>query len=225
MNRLPISLTRQIPNPNIYVKMLPEYKNWIYLEEEAPLHKGKWVDVFNETRLPLDLEIGCGNGFFFEHQVRNNLSRNLLGIELKYKPLVQTVRRVKRLNLTNGKGLRFNAQFINLIFEKEELDNVYIYFPDPWPKTRQLKNRLLRREFLNNLFSLQKTDCFVDFKTDSKNYFDFVSDEVKFTPFAVGRYSEDLHKSNFASENFMTSFEKIFSKKNQPIYYMRWVKT
>src|SRR5258708_7940906 len=151
MNRLNMSLTRNIPNPNIYVKMLPEYAGWIFPEEEALKFKNRWSEAFVDRSLPVDLEIGCGNGFFFEHQVKSRQDRNLLGIELKYKPLVQTVRRVRKLNLGNGRGIRFHAKLIDQIFAGDEINHIFIYFPDPWPKLRQQKNRLLKTEFLTKL--------------------------------------------------------------------------
>src|SRR5271170_2848598 len=82
-------LTKNVPFPNRYIQMLPEYKNWIFLEEEAIALKGKWTSIFKKPEQPLDLEIGCGNGFFFAQQVENVPERNLMGLELKYKPLVQ----------------------------------------------------------------------------------------------------------------------------------------
>ena len=224
MNQLKISLTKNIPNPNIYVAMLPEYKGWIYLEEDAPSIKGSWNGIFGDPKLPLDLEIGCGNGFFFNQQVRAFSDRNLLGIEIKYKPLVQTVRRIKRDNLQNGRGLRFNAHVIDQIFSHEELNNVFIYFPDPWPRRSQQKNRLCTREFLIKLFLIQKPNGYLDFKTDSLDYFNFVLKEIPHSPYEVVRFSRDLHKSEWASENFKTSFEKIFTQKGQPIYYTRLFK-
>jgi tRNA (guanine-N7-)-methyltransferase len=214
-------LTKNIPFPNRYVQMLPEYKNWIFLEEEAVGLKGKWASVFEDSLKPLDLEIGCGNGFFFAQQVASFAERNLLGIELKYKPLVQTVRRIKDRDLTNGKGIRFHAGYIEGLFEAEEINNIYIYFPDPWPKKRQQKNRLLNQDFFAKLHKIQKDLGFVDFKTDSESYFLAVREIVKETPYSVVRESFDLHKSPWAAKNFMTSFEKIFSKKGQPIFYMR----
>jgi tRNA (guanine-N7-)-methyltransferase len=217
-------LTKNVPFPNLYIKMLPEYKSWIFLEEEAVALKGNWASVFEKTEQPLDLEIGCGNGFFFAQQVAGYPHRNLLGIELKYKPLVQTVRRVKSKNQGNGRGVRFHAGYIEGLFSKEELHNVYIYFPDPWPKKRQQKNRLLNAEFFQKLYSLQKPNCFIDFKTDSLSYYESVFTELKNAPFKIARQSRDLHKSAWNSENFMTSFEKIFANKGQPIYYLRLLK-
>ena len=54
----------KMPHPNIYIQMLPEYRGWIFLEEEACSLKGRWAGVFGDPQLPVDLEIGCGNGFF-----------------------------------------------------------------------------------------------------------------------------------------------------------------
>jgi len=217
-------LTKNVPFPNLYIKMLPEYKNWIFLEEEAVALKGRWASVFDKPHHPVDLEIGCGNGFFFAQQVEAKPERNLLGIELKYKPLVQTVRRVKNKNQGNGRGIRFHAGYIEGLFLAEEIHNIYIYFPDPWPKKRQQKNRLLNNDFFQKLFFLQKPNCFVDFKTDSLDYYECVLREVKKGPFKLIRQSYDLHKSEWNNENFMTSFEKIFANKGQPIYYLRLLK-
>jgi tRNA (guanine-N7-)-methyltransferase len=214
-------LTKNIPFPNLYVKMLPEYKNWIYLEEEAVGLKGKWASVFEDPKKPLDLEIGCGNGFFFAQQVENRLDRNLLGIELKYKPLVQSVRRVKNKNLLNGRGIRFHAGYIDGIFVPQEINHIYIFFPDPWPKKRHRKNRLLNAQFFKMLSDIQKSNEFIDFKTDSEDYFDQVYSQISETPYKIVRHSRDLHKSEWAQENFMTSFEKIFTDKGQPTFYMR----
>jgi tRNA (guanine-N7-)-methyltransferase len=220
------SQTKNIPFPNIYVRMLPEYKNWIFLEDEAVGKKGAWRDVFADPSGPLDLEIGCGNGFFFAERSAREHSRNLLGIELKYKPLVQSVRRVKTADRGNCRGIRFHARFIDRIFSERELDHIFIYFPDPWPKKRHHKNRLLRASFLEMLSRLQKPGCYVDIKTDSREYFDFLLEEMKsVTTYSTDRLSFDLHKSEWAPENFMTGFERIFVRKGQPIHYLRLTNT
>jgi tRNA (guanine-N7-)-methyltransferase len=223
-NSLKISLTKNIPTPNIYVKMLPDFKDWIYLEDEALKFKGIWLSKFRNPELPLDLEIGCGNGNFFNHQVRAYPHRNLLGIEIKYKPLVQTIRRIKKDDLRNGLALRFNARVIGEIFDAAELNNVYVYFPDPWPRRSQRKNRLLTSGFFETLYKIQKSESFVDFKTDSEDYFDFVQKEIAGSPYSIVRYTRDLHQSEWMSENFVTSFEKIFVSKSLPIYYCRLFK-
>jgi tRNA (guanine-N7-)-methyltransferase len=222
MNRS-FSLTRNIPCPNIYVKMLPEYKGWIFLEDEVPQIKGRWREVFGDPGLPLDLEIGCGNGFFFEHQVKSAPQRNLLGIEIKYKPLVQTVRRVKRLDLPNGRGLRYHAALVEDMFEADELRHIFIHFPDPWPKLKQKKKRLVQKGFLHSLSRVQKAGEIVDFKTDSMDYFESVEKALVGSPYEVIRHTRDLHRSEWSGENFMTSFEKIFTRKGLPTYYMRLV--
>ncbi len=206
---------------NPYREKMQEFAGWVFGEREAVTFKGNWNSQFGNPSLPLDLEIGCGNGFFFEHQVRTNQNRNLLGIEIKYKPLVQSVRRVAKLGLHNGRGLRLHAEKIGGVFRENELNNIFIFFPDPWPKRRQKKHRLLKREFWNLLASLQKRDSDIWFKTDSQDYFDFVCEELKGLPFEQLEYSRDLHKSPYAEANFLTAFEKIFSRQGLPIYHLK----
>ncbi|MBK9294246.1 MAG: tRNA (guanosine(46)-N7)-methyltransferase TrmB [Oligoflexia bacterium] len=211
-------------HPNIYVGMLKDFKNQIFVEEQALKLKGKWGEVFENKSLPIDLEIGCGNGTFFEYLAKTNPDRNFLGIEYKYKPLVQTIRRLKKAGLTNGCGIRFNAKDIDDIFAPSEINNIYIYFPDPWPKRKHEKNRLVRASFLNMLFKIQSQKGFIDFKTDSESYFDFVCAQVKNTSYKVQRHTRNLHQSEWARDNFITQFENIFIRQNLPTYYMRLVK-
>jgi len=208
------------PSINPYKELMLEYAGWVFGEQQAIGLKGQWNSVFGNPRQPLDLEIGCGNGFFFEHQVQSHPQRNLLGIEIKYKPLIQSVRRVRRVGLENGRGLRIKAEKISAIFQKDELDQIFIFFPDPWPKRRHQKNRLLKKSFFEMLLDLQKRDQYIVFKTDSENYFDFVREQIQDLPLEVLRYTRDLHKSEWASENFPTAFEKIFLRQGLPIYHM-----
>ncbi|MCC6276805.1 MAG: tRNA (guanosine(46)-N7)-methyltransferase TrmB [Oligoflexia bacterium] len=224
MSQLKMSLTRNIPFPNIYVQMLPEYKGWIFVDEEAASQRGEWRQIFSNPSLPLDLEIGCGNGTFFDYQARKEPNRNLLGIELKYKPLVQTVRRVRKDLLPNAKGIRFQARQIELLFGENELDNVFIFFPDPWPRKKQQKNRLMKLDFFEKLYRIQKPGSIVTIKTDDLPYFEFAVEEIKKSPYKILRESRDLHQSPWADENFVTAFERIFIKQGVRINYVQLLK-
>lgn len=207
--------------PNPYVQIAKDLAGWIYLEPQARATKGQWKSVFSNFNAPLDLEIGCGNGTFFHQLAQNQPTRNFLGIEVKYKPLVQTVRRCKKSGFENSKGIRFDADSIEQIFEKNELDNIFINFPDPWPKRRQQKNRLLKAPFFMKLHQIQKPGGVINFKTDSMDYFDFVLEQLKGLPFETVWCTRDLHRSEFAQDNFVTQFENIFLRQGLPIYALK----
>jgi tRNA (guanine-N7-)-methyltransferase len=197
-------------------------ENWVFTEEEAPLHKGRWREALGfESTVPVDLEIGTGNGYFFSHQAHSNPSRVLLGMELKYKPLVQTIKRALRMGTTNAFVLRYHANLLNELFDSQELNNVFIYFPDPWPKKRHWKNRLVQDDFLEMLFNIQRAGSFLEIKTDNPEYFDWIIERIPKSPYQQSRFSRDLHNSEWASENFQTHFEKLWTSKGLKTHMVR----
>ena len=226
-NRL--ARSKNLPFPTIYVEAIQgEYSEWALDVEKCVGHRGKWrTDEFQHIDcdensvedMPLDLEIGTGNGYFFAHRAETEPGRLLLGMEVKYKPLIQTIRRALKTGARNAKILRYHATDIHHLFGPEELNNVYIHHPDPWPRRKQNKNRLINTEFLNSLYSMQKKQGYLEFKTDHLDYFEWALDFFKKSEYNIVGHTFDLHNSEFASKNFVTHFEKIFLQKGQPIYY------
>ncbi len=221
-------LTKNLPKPTYYAAALNgEFAQHAYNEERAIEFCGKWRSLAFSSPLdqPLDLEIGTGNGFYFTHHASTHKDRLLLGIELKYKPLIQTIRRALRAGCENARIARYNANFIWELFEDEELNNVYIHFPDPWIKKSKKKNRLINTKFLNQLFTKQKEGMFVEFKTDSLDYFEWAMEFFEASSYRVEHVTRDLHNSEFAESNFETHFEKIFLKQNIKINYTKVFKS
>jgi len=222
--RLNISKTRDIKMPTYYVTALQtEYADFAYNEERAETFRGEWREKSfqAEAAVPMDLEIGTGNGYFFSHRAQTQPERLIVGIEIKYKPLIQSIRRPLRQGLRNMRMVRYHARFVANLFAPGELDHIFVHHPDPWTRRRSQKHRLLRRETLQTFFSLQKPLSFLEFKTDSHDYFQWAVEEFKASNYVVERYTEDLHNSEWSGENFTTQFERIFIAKGQPIYYLR----
>jgi tRNA (guanine-N7-)-methyltransferase len=219
--QLQLFKTRDLPYPNEYVQaLLGECSQWAFDEERVLEYKGRWRKEFGVSAdTPVDLEIGTGNGYHFAWRAETHPDRMLVGLELKYKPLIQSIRRARRAHCDNARMARYNALMLKDLFEPEELNNVFIHHPDPWLKTSQNKHRLIQKEFLSDVFHLQKTGTELQFKTDSQEYFDWALPMFENSPYVVVGSTRDLHNSEFAAENFVTQFENIFLKKGQPIYY------
>ncbi len=229
-NRRPqLNLTRLLPKPNAYTIALDnEFKNHAFNEERAPLNKGHWREnVFHASHdAKLDLEIGTGSGMHFAHHANKYPKRFLVGLELKYKPLIQSIRRAQAIGLKNSAICRYHAFNIDLLFGKQELDNVYIHFPDPWVTPRKPRNRVVNREILKEIYEMQRPNSFLEFKTDSREYFLWSLDEIRETKYKIEFQTLDLYKMDSVHKlnNFQTSFEKIFHKQGIEINFIRLIK-
>lgn len=211
---------------NPYVKLLKEdFAQWAFDEEKSQAFKGKWRELAfagAPENKPMDLEIGTGNGYHFEKLASDQEGKRLtLGMELKYKPLIQTIRRTVRLKLKDARMFRYDASYLSDVFASGELNNIYIHFPDPWPKIRHHKNRLIQDEFLKETFELQRPGSFIEFKTDSLPYFEWASEIFKRGPYKLTAESRDLHNSEWKSLNFVTQFESLFLAQGLKINYAR----
>lgn len=227
-SRIQIANTENITNPHAWIRLMKEdYSDWAYDLDKAPEFKGVWREkIFNcNANTPLDVEIGTGNGFFFEHRATQFPNRKIVGLEVKFKPLVQAIRRVLRANaITQARIVRYNGRFIEDLFEPNEIDDVFIHHPDPWTRVKKHKKRLMTADFLNQLYGLQKPGSQLEFKTDSRDYFLWVEEHFKKTPYKLIRRTLNLHESEWSHLNFQTHFEKLFSMRKVEINYALFVK-
>ncbi|MFN3454134.1 MAG: tRNA (guanine(46)-N(7))-methyltransferase TrmB [Pseudobdellovibrio sp.] len=233
--------TKTIPRPEINrTSTLPiqteyslalenEYKDFAFSEERAPLNKGKWrKSVFKvDESHPMDLEIGTGAGMHFAYHTQKFPERCLVGLELKYKPLIQSIRRARMSGAQNSAICRFHAFNLDLLFEANEVDNVFIHFPDPWTSPRKPKNRVVNRIILKWIYDMQRVGSFLEFKTDSREYFLWALEEMKETPYKIEFKTLDLYSENnqYKENNFPTTFEKIFVRQGIQINYIKLIKS
>lgn len=222
--RRQINITKDLPHQNAYTLALNgEFANVAFDELRAPHNKGKWrSEVFKASEtMPLDLEVGTGNGTYFAHHAQTHPDRLLVGLELKYKPLIQSIRRAVKAGCKNAAIARYHAFNLEELFTEGEIDNVFIHFPDPWTSPKKPKNRFVCKQNLEILYRLQKPGSFINFKTDSLVYFLWAMDEIRQSPYKIIFETQDLHNSEMKSQNFETAFEKIFLREGIKINFVR----
>ncbi len=224
-----INLTRTLPKPNPYALAIDkEYKDVAFNEERAPLNKGKWrSDIFKVSdSVALDVEIGTGTGMHFAHHAAKHKDRCLVGLELKYKPLIQTIRRAKNAGGVYNAICRYHAFNIDQLFAENEVNNIYIHFPDPWVSPKKPRNRIVNRLILAEMFKMQRPASFIEFKTDSREYFLWALEEIAESPYKIEFQTLDLYSENnsYQENNFPTDFEKIFAKQGIQINYIKLIK-
>ena len=149
-----------------------------YTIKDAEQIKGQWKDYFQDGK-PIQLEIGMGKGKFLMQLAEKNPQIHYIGIEKYSSVLVRALEKMEENPLENLHFIRMDAENIVNVFEKGEVDQIYLNFSDPWPKDRHAKRRLTSRQFLERYHNILKEEGRVIFKTDNRPLFDFSLEEVK----------------------------------------------
>lgn len=154
-----------------------------------------------------------GKGKFITTLAQQNPDINYIGIEKFSSVLIRAIEKMEELELTNLKFIRMDAEKIEDIFNKEEIDKIYLNFSDPWPKDRHAKRRLTSKEFFKRYDNILKKDGVVEFKTDNNDLFDFSLEQIPEAGWNIVEYTRDLHNNEKMNEgNIMTEYEERFSK-------------
>lgn len=180
-------------------------------------YKGKWSSLFNNNH-PLHIEIGMGKGQFIHELASSNPQINYIGIEMYSSVLYRALEKRIETDMDNLFFLRYDAKYLNDIFDKNEVSRIYLNFSDPWPKDRHAKRRLTSANFLSIYDNILKPDGLIQFKTDNRDLFDFSVDTVNESPvWHIEELTYDLHHSEFIDGNIMTEYEKRFVSEGKPI--------
>ena len=184
--------------------------------QEPEQKKGKWAEVFKNDH-PIHIEVGMGKGQFIIEMARRNPEVNYIGIEKYSSVLVRAVEKLEDFEQNNLRLIRMDAENIEEVFDKDEVDRIYLNFSDPWPKDRHAKRRLTSTRFLERYNNILTPEGRVMFKTDNKDLFDFSLEQVEEAGWILENHTYDLHHSEYNEGNVMTEYEEKFSAKGNPI--------
>ena len=178
---------------------------------------GKWAEVFGNDR-PIHIEIGMGKGQFIHAMAKLHPEINYVGVEKYSSVLIRAIQKMEQEELPNLKFLRMDAEDVDKVFGKEEVDKIYLNFSDPWPKDRHAKRRLPSKEFLARYDIILKKDSCLEFKTDNRDLFDFAVEELEPAGWKAQVITYDLHADEkLVAGNVMTEYEEKFSSMGNPI--------
>ncbi|MCG8338041.1 MAG: tRNA (guanosine(46)-N7)-methyltransferase TrmB [Proteobacteria bacterium] len=207
------------PDLNPYVTKMEQHRDII---KTLPLETNKDFFDFVKTDAPLIVDLGCGAGNFLRDYAMQKPDARFVGFELRFKRLVKGAVKFKKRDIDNIKLVQARAEDIADWLPEKAVSEIYVNFPDPWPKKRHHKHRLISQQFLKNVYKLLSDDGNFTFKTDHWDYFTYAAEQVKNCPYLhVKEYSEDLHNSKYNDTNILTEFESLFKGKGFPVYYLK----
>lgn len=183
---------------------------------EPEANKGRWRQFFGNGN-PVHLEIGTGKGIFLMTMAARHPEINYIGIEKYSSVLLRALEKQQEQRLPNIIFIRTEAENIEGIFDREEIDRIYLNFSDPWPKERHAKRRLTSRQFLARYDMILKKSGALEFKTDNRELFDFSVGEAEEAGWKLEALTHNLHSSVMNEGNVMTEYEMRFSEQGKPI--------
>lgn len=181
--------------------------------------KGRWDAVFNNGN-PVHIEIGMGKGRFITELAIRNPQINYIGIEKYSSVLLRAIEKRKELDISNLLFVRMDAEYIEDVFDENEVSKIYLNFSDPWPKDRHAKRRLTSGRFLSKYDKILVKSGIIEFKTDNRDLFDFSLEEAPAAGWEIIEYTYNLYESGMAAGNVMTEYEERFSSMGNPIHKM-----
>lgn len=186
--------------------------------------KGNWNKHFFKNTNPIVVEFGCGKGEYCTNLALQNPDTNYIGVDIKGGRLWMGCKEVEKLNLKNVGFLRTNVNYVNQLFDKGEISEIWITFPDPQPKEKQEKNRLTNPKFLQLYKEILKPNGTINFKTDNSELFDYSLEKVHEMDYKVIHATKKLYISPLYKDELCikTTYEKKFNDLGFNINYLKF---
>lgn len=187
--------------------------------------KGNWHQLYFKNERPITVELGCGDGEYTVGLAQVDNDRNYIGVDIKGDRLHQGSSRAIDNRLTNVAFLRTQIHLLDKFFEKGEVDEFWLTFPDPRPKKGDAKRRLTHPRFLKMYRELCIPNGLFKFKTDNTPLFEYTLEVLKDEFFVENLvHTDDLYQSEFMDEHhgIKTKYEGIWTEKGEKIKYLKF---
>jgi len=204
---------------NPYLKAHLAFGPPVLTAAEASAGRGRWPDVFGRAA-PLHVEVGCGSGSFLTGMAKLHPAWNWLGLEIRFKRVVLTARRILRERASHAMIARYDAFWMDDLFSDGEVAGLYVNHPDPWPKPREARNRLLARPFAESAARLLAPGAHLRVKTDSPAYVEGILAALDGLPFeGIGR-TDDVAATGPpwpADDDVVTPYQRRSAERGTPV--------
>lgn len=190
-----------------------------WLPNDQLMERFDWQALFGNAQ-PVEIELGAGDGGFLLDYAALHPEINFVATERLLGRATKIAKRIVRRELKNVRVLRLESfYFMQWMCPPASVVRVHIMFPDPWPKRRHFKNRLIQKEFLETLHRTLQSNGEVRFTTDHAEYFAWTCRVWA----EAGSMFEKLGAWD-ATADPKTDFERHFMEEGREFHRCAWVK-
>ncbi len=186
--------------------------------------KGKWKKEVFHNQNPLVLELGCGKGEYTIGMARHFPEKNFIGVDIKGARMWKGARTSHEEKILNASFLRTRIELISSFFAPDEVDEIWIAFPDPQPTERRRKKRLTGTEFLQKYQEFLTDGGIIHLKTDSDLLYDYTLNLLKNNKLEILFSTSDLYGSEIVDDilGIKTFYEQKFLETGCNINYLKF---
>lgn len=186
--------------------------------------RGLWREKFFQNENPIVLELGCGKGEYTIGLSKARKSSNHIGMDIKGARIWRGLQDAKEGEMKNVAFIRSKIELVEQFFGPEEVDEIWITFPDPQPQQSRIRKRLTSPRFLDNYRKFLKTEGVVHLKTDSDLLYNYTREIIAAEKLPVYYDSTDLYaeEADLEVKKIQTYYEKIWLGQGLKIKYLRF---
>lgn len=187
--------------------------------------KGKWNLEFFKNDKPIVLELGCGKGEYSVGLAKANPDKNFIGIDIKGARFWRGAKTALEENIENVAFLRSQIELVDHLFEENEVDEIWITFPDPQIKYKRTKHRMTNSEFLQKYKKILKPGGLVNLKTDSEFMHGYTLGLLHGEGHEVVQANHNVYKNEYSPQEVIgiqTFYEKQYLEQGKPITFVQF---
>ncbi|MGR7813075.1 tRNA (guanosine(46)-N7)-methyltransferase TrmB [Lacinutrix undariae] len=187
--------------------------------------KGQWNKTFFKNDNPLVLELGCGKGEYSVGLAQKYPNKNFVGVDIKGARFWRGAKTAIEDGIPNVAFLRAQIELIDHAFAENEVDEIWITFPDPQIKYKRTKHRMTNADFLARYKSILKPDGVMNLKTDSEFMHGYTLGLLHGAGHEVLYANHDVYKQEGSPEevtSIQTFYESQYLVHDKAITYIRF---
>lgn len=186
-------------------------------------YKGKWRQEFFKNDHPIVVELGCGKGEYSVYLAQQYPEKNFVGVDIKGARFWAGAKASLELGLSNVGFLRTQIELIEDVFAENEVDEIWITFPDPQIKFKRTKHRLTNPAFLDRYRTILQPEGRIHLKTDSEFLHGYTLGLLEGKGWEVDYAHHDVYGNAYSPKHvtaIQTHYERLFMEKGRLITYL-----